>query len=146
MNTYNKVPEVPIKPLNQTRKASSRRAMILKDLIPMLSWSSYIVCLYAIVINSCFRYFRYVQQAKLFFLRIDHCKKKFNYELFYSLSWLLKKTAYGRTTNNKQNFNLILLEQYIQIGDCAWIECQEYFKIDQWFSRMFQKHLSQSRD
>ena len=36
MNTYNKVPEVPIKTLNQTKKASSRRAMILKDLIPML--------------------------------------------------------------------------------------------------------------
>ena len=36
MNTYNKVPEVPFKPLNQTKKASTRRAMIFKDLIPML--------------------------------------------------------------------------------------------------------------
>ena len=36
MNTYNKVPEAPIKPLNETKKASSRRAKILKDFIPML--------------------------------------------------------------------------------------------------------------
>ena len=32
MNTYNKVPKVPFKPLNQTKKASTRCAMILKDL------------------------------------------------------------------------------------------------------------------
>ena len=36
MNTYKEVAEVPFKPLNHTKKASTRRAMIFKDLIPML--------------------------------------------------------------------------------------------------------------
>ena len=36
MNTYSKVPEVPFKPLNQTKDALTNRAMLFKDFIPML--------------------------------------------------------------------------------------------------------------
>ena len=36
MSIYNAVPEVPFKPLNQMKYASTNRAMFFKDLIPML--------------------------------------------------------------------------------------------------------------
>ena len=36
MNTYKEVAEVPFKPLNHTKIASTRRAILSKDLIPML--------------------------------------------------------------------------------------------------------------
>ena len=36
MKTYKEVTEVPFKPLNRTKKASTRRAILSKDLIPML--------------------------------------------------------------------------------------------------------------
>ena len=36
MKTYNEVPEVAIKPLNETKKASARRVMIRKNVLAML--------------------------------------------------------------------------------------------------------------